>query len=141
MYNWLPLAILVVIMFAIAPILSNKAIQIHGPVINFLILNVILGVLGLAWFLFSGRKDLHLVNNKSLSLALVAGVLSFFGVALTYSAYKMAPKELSLIVITLSFNVVVLAVINHFLGYKLSFLQWLGAIISFIGICLVNWKK
>lgn len=141
MPNWLPLSAAVVILFAIAPILSNKAIQIHGPVINFLILNVILGILCFIWFIFSGRQDIHLVNNKSLGLASVAGVLSFFGIAFVYSAYKMAPKDLSLIVITTSFNVVVLAIINHFLGDKLTFHQWLGAIIAFLGIVLVNWKR
>src|SRR3989344_7253683 len=78
MSSWLPLAALVVIFFAIAPILSNKAIQVHGPVISFLILNLVLMTLGLIWFLFSGRQDISLMTKKSLGIALIAGVFSFF---------------------------------------------------------------
>ncbi|MBI2669636.1 MAG: EamA family transporter [Candidatus Yanofskybacteria bacterium] len=141
MPNWLPLAGLVVIFFAIAPIFSNKAIQIHGPIINFLILNIIFGIFGLIWFLFSGRQDIDLVSSKSLGLTTIAGIISFFGVAFLYSAYKLAPKDLSFITITTSFSVVVLAIINNFLGNKLALHHWIGAIIAFIGIALVNYKK
>lgn len=141
MPNWLPAAVSVVIFFAIAPILSNKAIQVHGPIINFLILNLVLMVLGLIWFLFSGRQDIFLMTKKSLGIALIAGVFSFFGVAIMYFIYHVAPKELSMIAITISFSVVVLAIINHFLGDKLVFHQWAGAIITFLGIILVNYKK
>jgi len=58
-----------------------------------------------------------------------------------YFIYQIAPKELSMIAITISFSVVVLAIINHFLGDKLVFHQWVGAIITFLGIVLVNYKK
>ncbi len=141
MYNWLPLAMLAIILFAVAPILSNKAIQVHGPIMNFLIINFVLSVFSLIWFFLSGRQDISLINKRSLGLALVSGVISFFGIAIIYLLYKMAPKDLSIIAITTSFSVVVLAIINHFLGGKLGFHQWLGAIIAFLGVALVNWKK
>ncbi|MBI2063024.1 MAG: EamA family transporter [Candidatus Yanofskybacteria bacterium] len=138
---WLSLAMLVAIFFGVVPILSNKAIQIHGPIVNFLILNEVMFVLALTWLLFSGYQNIFLVTKKSLSFSLIGGVLSFFGVALIYSIYEMFPRELSLIAITTSFSVVILAIINNFLGEKLFFHQWLGAIIAFLGIVLVNWKK
>lgn len=141
MPNWLPLAILVIIIFAVSPILNNRAIEIHGPTINLVIINVIFFVLGLFWFMLAGWQDILLVSKKSLILTSIAGIGSFVGIAMLFSAYKVAPKELSVITITVSFSVVVLAIINHFLGDKLTAHQWLGAVIALLGIVLVNWKK
>lgn len=137
----MPLAILVIIIFAVSPILNNRAIEIHGPTINLVIINVIFFVLGLFWFMLTGWQDILLISKKSLILTSIASVGSFIGVAMLFSAYRVAPKELSVISITVSFSVVVLAIINHLLGNKLVFHQWAGAIIAFIGISLVNYKK
>ena len=63
MPNWLPLAILVMIIFAISPILNNRAIQVHGPIVNLAIINAVFFIFGLIWFIFCGRQDVLLINK------------------------------------------------------------------------------
>ena len=141
MPNWLPMVVFVMTIFAVSPILNNNAIKTHGPIINLAIINVVFFVLGSFWLFFYGLQDISLISKKSIVLTLISSSSSFVAIAVLFSVYKMAPKELSMISITLSFSVVVLAIINHFLGDKLVFHQWVGAIITFLGIVLVNYKK
>ena len=136
---------LLLVMFAtllsgISPIVNNRAIKIHGPAVHVVIANVFLLVLSLAWLIFFHRQDVFFISQKSFSLAAAAGCIVFFAIAALFSAYQAAPQELTVITITTSFSFVILAFLNHLLGSKLAFHQWIGAVIALLGIILVRWK-
>ncbi|MBI2674480.1 MAG: hypothetical protein HYX22_01960 [Candidatus Yanofskybacteria bacterium] len=60
---------------------------------------------------------------------------------LLLNAYKLAPNKLSEIMITMGFSMVIVALIEHLRGNKMEPHQWLGALISILGISLVHLKK
>ena len=104
MPNWLPMVVFVMTIFAVSPILNNNAIKTHGPIINLAIINVVFFVLGSFWLFFYGLQDISLISKKSIVLTLISSSSSFVAIAVLFSVYKMAPKELSMISITLSFS-------------------------------------
>src|SRR3989344_1000411 len=133
MPSWLFLITIVTVLFAINPIFNNGGVQIHGPAIQMLVNSVVYTILVLIWLLFFRWEDVYLATNKSLGFGVASGVISFIAVAALFSAYQIAYNDLTPITIVVSFSVVVLAIINHFLGDKLMFHQWIGAIITFLG--------
>lgn len=140
MPSWFFTILLVAILLGISPILHNRAIQIHGPVVNLMSVSIIFVIFGSFW-LFIHKQDLQLLTKYSFLITTLTGFFSFVATMLLFNVYKMATKDLSLITITASFSIVITAIINNFLGNKLAFHQWVGSIITLLGIILVNWKK
>lgn len=140
MPSWFFTILLVAILLGISPILHNQAIQIHGPVVNLMSVSIIFVIFGSFWLIIH-KQDLQLLTKYSFLITTLTGFFSFVATMLLFNVYKMATKDLSLITITASFSIVITAIINNFLGNKLAFHQWVGSIITLLGIILVNWKK
>ena len=140
MPKWLLFVLISTIAGGIFPIFNNKNAQVLGPNITIVLYTFLFSIFGIAWLIFHPR-DLLKVDANSFFIATIATALNLISLFFLYSAYQLEPSKLSVIRIVLSFSVIVLIVINHFLGQKLLPYQWLGAVLALFGIVLVNWKK
>lgn len=140
MINWRSLTIIAVLCQSLMPPLHNKAIQTHGVMMNLVVCQIPFVSFLLFW-LITHRHDLSLITRGSFALALIASILSLINAFSLFGAFKQKPAGNSVIMITCSFSFVLIAVINHLMGYKMQPHQWLGAVIAFLGIVLVNLKQ
>lgn len=138
--SWFTLTLIATICAGIFPLFFNKAIQTHGAFMNLVATNLVFTTFSIFW-LATHSQDLSLITKRSLLLVSIGALINLIGGLCLFSAFKQNPIGLSVIVITLSFSVVIVAVLNHLLGNKLRPHQWIGALIAFLGIALVNWKR
>lgn len=138
-WNWLTASILAALFFGIFPIFGNKAGQMHGEKVNFILDAIYMLIISVPIF-FYGRQDFYRITPKSFSYSLGLA-LSSVGFLLTLYAWRLAPSKLPVIGVTVAFSTVITAVIAHFMGMQLDFYQWIGVLLAFCGIVLVNMGK
>ncbi len=137
--SWFLAAVLATILFSVYPVFGNKAGQIHGENMNFVI-DGLLMFIGCIILSVIHRQDFQRITVASLGYAMIMG-LSSVGFLLMLYAWRIAPDKLSVIQITIGFSTVITAIIGSFVGSKMDFHQWVGAVIAFAGIALVNIDK
>ena len=139
--NWRLLTVLATLFQSVAPIFHNKAVGIHGAMMNLLVCQVVFAGFPLLW-VATHPRDLSLITARSFAFGLTASLASLFYALCLFGAFKLKPESNSEIVITIGFSTIGLALLNHFLvGYKMQPHQWLGAIIALLGVILVNLKR
>jgi drug/metabolite transporter (DMT)-like permease len=107
---------------------------------NLLVCQVVFVSFPVFWLL-THPQDLSLITKRSFVFGLAASLVSLFYAICLFGAFKLKPENNSEIMITVSFSVVLLAIINHFLGYRMQPHQWFGTVVALIGIALVSWKR
>ena len=141
MLNWRLLTVLATLFQGVAPIFHNKATGIHGVMMNLLVCQIVFVTVPLIWTL-THPQDLSLITKESFVFGVAASLVSLFYAICLFGSFKLKPDSSSEIMVTISFSIIILALINHFfLGYKMLPHQWLGAVITLLGIILVNLKR
>lgn len=140
MQKWQVLTVLAMLCAGVFPVLHNKSVQIHGPLMQMTMISFVFVIFCGCWLVYS-PESMQLVTKGSFKIALMGGIVSICSNFLLLNAYVLARGKLSVITITMSFSIVIVALIEHFWGEKLEPHQWLGALIAFLGITLVNLKR
>ena len=96
-------------------------------------------VVALGFFIFSFyKKQKILINKKNLFQSLFSGIL-FHGIYLGGVFYSVSigmPTGIAALIVTLQ-PILTNALAGKFLGEKISYIQWIGVILGFIGAVLV----
>ena len=140
MPTWLAFTLLATLLFGIYPIFGDKAGQIHGPKINFIIDNGVFLIYSIVLLIFY-RQDIVLITKRSLVYGLLMGVVSGSAFFLMLCAWQEAPAKLPKIMVTIGFSVVITAIISNFSGIKLTISEWFWAIGATVCIAGLNWKS
>ncbi len=137
---WFLITVLATLFYGVLPVFNNKAVGMHGKMINIGIFTIIYFIFLVICFPYF-KNDLQLVTKKSLTISIIAGIIAFSGNVLIFYAYQLAPQKLAVIMVTFGFSMVIVAIISHFLGSRLALHQWGGVALALIGIALVNLDK
>ena len=135
--NWLIFTIIATVLAGISPLFTSRNVQILGPIMTMFVNTVFWAVVLSFWLVFNWHQT-SLVNKQSLFFTGASQILSIIATFLLFHAFQLATGKLSIIILTTSLAVVVTAVSNSFLGNKLEPHQWLGVVITLMGITLVN---
>jgi|SRR3989338_7591684 len=93
--SWFVASVLATILFGVYPVFGNKAGQIHGENMNFVI-DGLLMFIGCIILSVIYRQDFQRVTVTSLGYAMIMG-LSSVGFLLMLYAWRIAPDKLSVI--------------------------------------------
>ena len=138
--NWFLATIVATVLFRIYPIFGNRAGQIHGEKINFIIDGMIMFfmciVLSIAY-----RGDFQKITKISLGYSMFLG-LSSLGFMLMLYAWRVVPDKMPIIQITIGFSTVITAIMSTLIDHTvLSSHQWFGAFGALFCVTLVNLSK
>ena len=138
--SWFLATVLSTITFGVYPVFGNKAGQIHGDKINFIIDGCIMFLMCAVMSLMY-KEDFQRITKTSFVYSLPLG-LSSIGFLLMLYAWRLAPTKIGAIQITIGFSTIITAIICHvFTNARLESHQWIGALIALIGVSLVNLNK
>lgn len=141
MTKWLIVTMIATFLGGFMPIFSNRSVKIHGPIPNMAILTIFFALV-ISGYLIMHPEEFSLITKKSLVFTLFASLFSFSSTWLIFYAYMLAPAEkLPVIILTAGFSVIITAIISHFLGQKMEMHRWIGAVITLVGLVLVNLEK
>lgn len=143
MPRWLFATILSTLLFGTYSIFAEKAGKIHGERVNFIIdTSVMLAFSLFMTALHSTRSDFSRVTRLSGAYAFLMGLTSSAAFLLLLYSLRIAPTDkMPVIMIMIGFSTVITAVIANFLGIKLDPHKWLGVIIAFWCMTLVNLER
>ena len=121
--HWLTATILAMLIFSLYPIFGDKASQIHGEKMNFIIDAVFMVIFAL-FLSIHNSADFKRITKISLAYSLGLGfsTIAFF---LTLYAWRVAPNRVPIIMVIVGFSTVITAAIYNFIGTKLTILEWL----------------
>ncbi len=138
--NWMLATWLATILFGVYPIFGNRAGQIHGEKINFILDGAIMFLMCVILSLFY-RSDFQKITKVSLGYSLFMG-LSSMGFILMLYAWRVAPGKMPIIQIIISFAPIITAIMSTKMDHTvLSPHQWFGAFGAILCVCLVTLNK
>lgn len=138
--DWKDASLTTLLLWGMYGIFASKAGEVHGAKVSlvfeaaaFVILAVVVagGSLG----------EFAKVTRWSFLFASLMGLFSAVGFYFLLYALRLAPENLSAIILITGLYSVITVVINHFLGSHLAPHQWAGAGFGILAVVLVNWPR
>lgn len=138
--DWKTASLATLLLWGVYGIFAAKAGEIHGAKVS-LVFEAAAFVVLAALVAGGSLGELTRVTRQSFMFASLMGLFSATGFYFLLYALRLAPENLSAIIVVTGLYPVITVTVSHFSGSHLAPHQWAGVGFGIIAVVLMNWPR